>query len=170
MSTSRRTAQFLLFFAAYMGLLLLLLVAQGLLDTAGLLSLRVSWLPFLILHFLLLIALFVAIIFSIKASRQPQWLQEHGRPATARLLDMQKTGWRVKKRGGGSLVIGDPGGRRYEYRLRLEIFPPDADPYELTTYQYLYLNRLPKVGDTLPIKIHPQQPTVVILDEPPPPT
>jgi hypothetical protein len=163
MSTTRRTTQFLLLFAAYTGLLLFLIVLQGILDAADLLSLRVSWLPFLILHFLLLITLLVAIFLMINSGRQQQWLQQHGRPATARLLDMQRTGWRVKKRGGGSLRWHAPGGPRHEYRLRLEITPPDAGPYELTTHQYLYLNQLPQVGDTVPIKIHPQHLNLVVL-------
>jgi hypothetical protein len=171
MSTTRRTVQFLLILAAYMGLLLLLMVVQGILDITGLLTIRTSWLPFMLLHLLLLIAFFFAIFRAASdTGRQLRWLQEHGRPATARLLDMHWTGWRVKRRGGGSLTFGWPGGPRREYRLRLEISPPGDHPYEVTTHQYLYLNTLPKVGDTVPIKIHPQQPTLVLLDQPPPPS
>lgn len=167
MSTSRGVLNFILLFAGYIVLNFFLIIVQGVLHETGLLSYRLSWLPFLLLHLILITIFFVAIWRrTTSPQREVRWLQEHGRPASARLLDIQWTGWRKGKRGGGSLRIGHPGGPIREYRLRLEVTPAAADPYEVTTHQYLPVNALPKVGSTVPIKIHPQHPDRLILDDP----
>lgn len=165
MSTSNRTARFLVLFAAYFGLLFLLIIIQGILDAAGILSFRTTLLPFLLLHLILPVIFFILILRVNNPRRDLRWLQEHGRPTTARILEIEPTGWRIRRR--DTIVLSRrPSSPGREYRLRLEVMPAGAPPYEVTTHQYLSLNAIPEVGSLVPIKIHPQHPNQLILDEP----
>jgi hypothetical protein len=140
MGTSRTLIYYLVIVGLYIGGLLLLIVTQGLLDAAGLLSYLDGLIPFLILHLALLVA-----FFWFTWRTQPQAYREAqqiGLSAQGRVLAARRTRWR-RRRGWGPWS--------YEHLLDLEV---DAQP--------------PAAGALLPVKVHPRHPTVVILDMPEP--
>jgi hypothetical protein len=87
--------------------------------------------------------------------------RERGLPATATVLELDKTGWRT---GGGLDWQLRARRRRYEYAMRLRVAPPGAGAYEAEATAYFAGDEIPEVGGELRLKVHPQRPDVVVVD------
>jgi hypothetical protein len=158
MGTSRTLIYYLVIVGLYIGGLLLLIVTQGLLDAAGLLSYLDGLIPFLILHLALLVA-----FFWFTWRTQPQAYREAqqiGLSAQGRVLAARRTRWR-RRRGWGPWS--------YEHLLDLEVDRPGTTAQRAEVVMYLPRDaQPPAAGTLLPVKVHPRHPTVVILDMPEP--
>jgi hypothetical protein len=94
-----------------------------------------------------------------------------GLPATAKVLEIAPTGWTSGSTRSASLSLTitfrpfaiRPRRRSREYQMRLLISRPDAPDYEAQAAEYLVTEQTPQQGDTIPVKIHPQRPEVVVL-------
>jgi hypothetical protein len=86
-----------------------------------------------------------------------------GLPATATVLDIQATGARLRRR--GKIILNPAARPANEYRLRLLVSNSDARPYEATVVEMLESAMVPKKRDTIAVKVHPQDPGVVVLDK-----
>jgi hypothetical protein len=93
-------------------------------------------------------------LFSPRALRQAR---ERGLPATGRVLALQPTGWRHRRRWYSSKP------RQRQYAIRLEISRPAEPAYEATVLEFLPAGAVPEVGQTLAVKVHPERPHVVVL-------
>ena len=103
---------------------------------------------------------YVARVFNSPAYRQAR---AHGVAATAQVLDIQPTGARMRK--SRTMPTITPSRPAREFRLRVLVARPKAAPYEATLVGVIEFAKDPKKGDTITVKVHPQQPTVVVLAE-----
>lgn len=75
------------------------------------------------------------------------------------------SGWRVQQGG----IVRPSRVPKYEYRLRVNVQPPDVHPdvqsYEAIMFSVLATDDLPKPGDRITVKVHPQRPDIVVLAE-----
>lgn len=167
MSSWRQFVTVWLCVGIYIVALFLLIILQGVLDSAKILSFQASWPYFMVAHVVVMIVFFyfLARTFSSPAVREAR---QNGLPATAEILEATQTGWRTpRRRRGIRIVIGKglPNPRRWEYKLRMRVNPPVGDPYEVTTFEYIVPSQQPTVGMTIPVRIHPKYPKVVVLAE-----
>jgi len=88
--------------------------------------------------------------------------RERGLAATAQVLEIAPTGWHTKQ---GSSVSFTWRPIRREYQIRLNVTPPGGDAYEVNIAEYLTSDHLPAAGAVVPVRIHPQRPEIVVLDE-----
>jgi hypothetical protein len=88
--------------------------------------------------------------------------RERGVAATAQVLEVGPTGWRTKQ---GSSVSFTWRPIRREYQIRLNVTPPGSDAYEVSVAQYLTTDQVPVVGALVPVRIHPQRPEIVVLED-----
>lgn len=86
--------------------------------------------------------------------------REQGMATTAYVLEVAPTGWQSTQ-GSGTSLAWRPVKR--EYQIRLRVRGPNADEYEVSVAEYLTAAQVPKPGTTIPIKVHPQRPEVVVL-------
>ncbi|GAB4198275.1 MAG: hypothetical protein OHK0022_17390 [Roseiflexaceae bacterium] len=153
------TRQFLLGWAVgggYFVAVLLLSAVQGLLDSAGVLSYLDGLIPFALVHLLLLGLLIWGLVW---VSRPPAYheARAQGLPAQARVLEVRRTGWRVRSMGQTPT---------YEHRLRVAVASLDAPPYEAWVQVLLRRDQqAPAVGETVAVKIHPQRRDVLVWPE-----
>lgn len=143
-------------FGAYLLIVLALVVLQGLFDLSGLWPYLHSLPFFLVFHTVAVIGVFFILwrVFSPLSIKQAKL---HGIPATAQVLEATRTKWR------GRRFMG-PWSR--EYQLKLQVAPPSGAPYEVTSFAYFYAGNEPQVGSTIPVKIHPQRPNIVVVATP----
>jgi hypothetical protein len=47
--------------------------------------------------------------------------------------------------------------------MRVRVMRPGAADYEATLAEFLTGDQVPKKGETIPIKVHPQRPEVMVL-------
>jgi hypothetical protein len=87
-----------------------------------------------------------------------------GLAATGEVLDVEKTGWRRRRRMGRSLTIGPT---RWEYSVRLRVRRPDVAEYEAEAVEYLTGDEVPARGMVVPLRVHPQHTDVVVFARPP---
>jgi hypothetical protein len=152
----------------YLALLFLLIIVQGILDITNLLPLRLSVIPFMVLHLILLVAFFIVLFRTISPSGY-QEAEKHGEIATAEVLAIKETGWRSPGNQRTSLTIRySLNGRplrpyQYEYELQLRVMPANATPYETKVTTFLATADVPLKGATLPVKIHLKRPDIVVL-------
>lgn len=140
---------------AYIVVVFALIAVQGVLDAYGIVSYLDSLLPFALLH---LVAL-VGFGYALKLIYLPRVLQEtkeRGISAKAQVLQVERTGWRMRQ------WLAPP--RKYEYRLRLRVQGVTLSSYEATTYSFLLRDAAPAVGDTVKVKVHPERTEIVILE------
>ena len=78
-----------------------------------------------------------------------------GMPATARVVNVARTGWGVPSRSFDRARI---------YVLDIEVMPPSGAPYRVTLHQPIrsHPSNMPPVGAMIPVKYLPDQPQVVI--------
>ncbi len=160
--------QFFLGFAVvggFLALLAILIVLQAVLDMTGVISYRASLIPFTILHLLSTIGFFV-VTWRLMAPPVYRQAQTEGQPATAQVLAVQKTGWRSKRSSGNlwNIIAGRPlSARKWEYKLQIRVMPPHTTPYETTLFIFVESAKVPVVGTTVAVKIHPRRPDIVVL-------
>ena len=103
---------------------------------------------------------YVARVYNSSAYRQAR---AHGIPASAQVLDIQATGARMRK--SRTIPTITPSRPAREFRLRVLVNRPDATPYETALVGIIEFGKVPNKGDSIAVKVHPQQPTVVVLAE-----
>lgn len=161
MGGTRALIRFLVTLGLYIGGLLLLSLAQGLLDAAGIFSYLDSLIPFVILHLALLAWLFWR-MWRDQALPEYREAQRAGLAARARVLEVRRSRWR-RRRGWGPWS--------YEHLIDLEVERPGAPPQRAEVALYLPRDaQPPAVGATLAVRVHPRRPAVVVLDAPQMPT
>lgn len=113
------------------------------------------------------IVLFAAILlrFSLllgRATVPPQYreAQLHGLPASATVLDIQQTAWRVRATLNFKLQVRP---NKREYQMRLLVTPPNKADYEALMAEFLPGDQVPDKGDVIAVKIHPQHPEIVVM-------
>jgi hypothetical protein len=83
--------------------------------------------------------------------------------ATATVLDVQATGARTRTR--GKIILNPNAHPASEYRLQVLVDSPDVTPYEAIVVEMIEPAKVPKRGETIAVKVHPQHPGVVVLDK-----
>ncbi|HEX2620956.1 MAG TPA: hypothetical protein VHL11_12435 [Phototrophicaceae bacterium] len=86
--------------------------------------------------------------------------QEQGLPATAKVLKIERTRWRVKRTRNFRLQTRP---QRREYLMRVRVTRPGEADYEASLAEFLTGDQVPKQGAVIPIKIHPQHPQVIVM-------
>jgi hypothetical protein len=97
-----------------------------------------------------------------RAHSPPEYREarEHGLPATAKVLEIKRTRWRIERNINFSLKIRP---RRWEYEMRLRVTRPGEVDYEGMLAEFLDTEQVPKKGATIPVKVHPQHPEVIVM-------
>jgi hypothetical protein len=86
--------------------------------------------------------------------------EEHGLSATAKVLDIKRTKWRIKRSRNFKLQ-GRP--TRFEYEMRVRVSLDGQPDYEAMVADFLVGDQVPKKGDVIPIKVHPERPEVIVM-------
>ncbi|HRE46822.1 MAG TPA: hypothetical protein PLD47_03785 [Aggregatilineales bacterium] len=86
--------------------------------------------------------------------------QRNGQPAQARVDRIERTRWRIERNRNLRLRTRP---RRTEYVMRIWVM--STPPYEAEIAAFLSADHAPDVGAIIPVKIHPEQPSVIVLDE-----
>ena len=118
--------------------------------------------PFLIALFVLMVSFFRRIG---DATAPPEYREAsaNGLPAKAKVLEITQTGWRTKRTRDFRLQTTP---RRWEYEMRLRVSRPGFPDYEAELAAYLSGSDVPKKGEVIDIKVHPDQPEVVVMAQP----
>ena len=90
-----------------------------------------------------------------------------GRDATAKVLSVEQTKWRLKRTLNFRLQVTPT---RWEYRMHVRVTVPGEEPFEAEMLEYLLSDDVPKRGDVLRVRVHPRLPDVLAwMDVPPTP-
>jgi hypothetical protein len=95
----------------------------------------------------------------------------NGVMASATVTDVTPTGWRVRRSTPGAWRVQQGGVsrasayRKHEYALRVQIKRPDSPPYDATIFQVLAKDRVPKPGDDITVRVHPERADVAVMLE-----
>jgi hypothetical protein len=76
------------------------------------------------------------------------------------VLDIETTGWKSKQGPGVSYTWRSV---KHEYQMRLRVTRPGEGDYEVMVAEYLTADQVPMKGSTIPIKVHPERPDIVVL-------
>lgn len=120
----------------------------------------------LVLIVLFLIALFILMVSFFHrlgdAAAPPEYREAkaNGLPAKAKVLEITRTRWHTKRTRNLRLQTTP---RRWEYEMRLRVSRPGVPDYEAELAAYLSGSDVPQKGDVIDIKVHPDQPEVVVL-------
>ena len=165
MTTLQKVARIMIAMAILFGLIALFLVGLFILEGMNLLSGAVATAWGIGFVLALGIGSIVFFWYLVRVLNPPAYRQARasGVPATATVLDIQATGARLRRR--GKIVLNPAARPANEYRLRLLVSRPDATPYEATLVEMIEPAKAPKERDTIAVKVHPQQPGVVVLDK-----
>jgi len=113
------------------------------------------------------LVLFVVILFIFTkrlnraaSPRDYRQARANGIAATAKILYIKRTRWRIRRNLSFSLQTRPA---RHEYEMRVRVKPPDAPEYEARLAEFITGAEAPSVGDTLSVKIHPSRPDVVVI-------
>jgi len=92
---------------------------------------------------------------------------EQGILSTAKVLEIARTRWRIPRRRNFRLQVQPT---RFEYQMRLRVSKPGEADYEALMAEYLSGAQVPRKGDVIAVKVHPQRPDVIVmvLDAPTP--
>ena len=156
-----RTRRILRGWASAAGLLLLLhivlLGAYALLDELRLLTPTTA----MVLAGVFVVALAVVMVLCFRIigfghlPREEREARAAGLPATARVLAVQQTRWRLDRNTNFKLETTP---RRWEYRIFLRVMRPGEPDYEAEVAEFLLSDQVPRKGDVLDIKVHPRDP------------
>jgi hypothetical protein len=86
--------------------------------------------------------------------------EEHGLSATAKVLDIKRTRWRIKRSRNWRLQLRPT---RFEYQMRVRVSLDGQPDYEALVADFLTGDEVPEKGDVIPIKVHPQYPEVIVM-------
>jgi hypothetical protein len=171
MNMSQRARQMM---KQWMGFFILLIVLHVLLIFGWILLepfSRRSFTPTAVLMggylFLLTVILFVFYRNVTRAFAPPEYefARQQGIPAAAKVLDIERTRWRIRRKRNFGLRSRPT---RFEYQMRIRVTRPGESDYEAALAEFLVADQVPKKGDVIPVKIHPQNPEVIVmvLDQP----
>lgn len=141
---------------AYLLIVFALVFVQGLFDLNGLWPYLNSLPFFLVFHTIAAIGVFF-VMWRVFQPLKIKQAKLQGILATADVLDATRTKWRMRR------FLG-PWSR--EYRLQLRVMPPNGPSYPATAYAYFFSYAEPAIGSTIPVKIHPQRPNIVVVATP----
>lgn len=123
--------------------------------------------PYVVISMVVYLIVFTIIMISffrrLKLAHSPpeyREAREHGLPATARVLDIKWTRWRSRRNDASLTLPARP--TKFEYQMRLLVSRPGETEYETTIAEFLLSDEVPKKGDTIAVKIHPQRPEVIV--------
>lgn len=107
----------------------------------------------------------IVVVFCRRVSRAADPLEyrharEHGLPATAHVLTIARTRWRVRRSRNFRLQSRP---QRFEYQMRLRVTRAGVADYEADMAEYLAGDDVPQRGDVIAVKVHPQHPDVVVV-------
>ena len=99
------------------------------------------------------------------AAMPPEYLEAktNGLPASAKVLEIKQTRWHRPRRTNFRLQTTP---RRWEYEMRVRISRPGLPDYEAGLAAYLSGSDVPKKGQMIDVKVHPQRPEVVVMPQP----
>ncbi|HEX6287709.1 MAG TPA: hypothetical protein VFZ66_00890 [Herpetosiphonaceae bacterium] len=163
MSTWKQFARALMLILGYLVVTYFVVLGISMIGTA--LSVALSAALFTILQLSATVALFLLVrpIITPRAYREAQ---THGQPATANVLAVAPTGWRIRRSTGW---LGAERTVRREYQLRVQVAPPAGESYEATLFAYLEDSKVPKRGANISVNVHRQRPEIVVLAAEDPP-
>jgi hypothetical protein len=166
MNMSQRARQMLKQWAVLFGVLILL---HGLLFLGWVILepySRRSLIPTVLLIIVYLI-IFTAILLIFYqrvnlAASPPEYRETHenGVPATAKVLTIERTRWRVKRNRNFRLQSRPT---RREYQMLVRVTRPDEPDYEASLAEFLTGDQVPEKGAVIPIKVHPQRPDIIVM-------
>lgn len=113
-----------------------------------------------------MIALFLLLFLSFRrfndATMPPEYREAkaNGLPATAKVLEVRQTRWHTARRTNFRLQTTP---RRWEYEMRVRVSRPGLPDYEAELAAYLSGSDVPKKGQMIDVKVHPQRPEVVVM-------
>lgn len=110
--------------------------------------------------FIAILLIFTRRISRATFPRELKEAREQGIMASAQVLDIKRTRWRNPRTRNFRLQVSP---QRFEYEMRVRVKPADAPEYEVNLAEYLSGDDIPKKGDTIPVKIHPQRSEVVVM-------
>lgn len=116
-----------------------------------------------------LVALFALLVFFFRrlgnATEPPEYREAkaNGLSATAKVLEIRQTRWHTPRRTNFRLQTTP---RRWEYEMRVRISRPGLADYEAELAAYLSGSDVPKKGQIIDVKVHPQLPEVVVMKQP----
>jgi hypothetical protein len=82
-----------------------------------------------------------------------------GRPATAQVVRVEQTRWRIKRNVNFKLEASR---RKWEYRIFVRVSIPGEADYEAEIAEFLLPEEVPEKGDVLDVKVHPRIPDAVV--------
>ncbi len=149
--------------------LFLLLVALSVLYFAGFVVIdprpTQSLTPIWVLTGLYLVGLTaVLIIFYWRVTRadippEYRFALKNGLPATARVLEIEQTRWKNRRYRRLDLRIIP---LKWEYAMHVRVNKSDGSTYDVPLNVFLLGSQVPKEGDIIPVKVHPEYPNVVV--------
>lgn len=113
-----------------------------------------------------MIALFLLLFLSFRrfsdATMPPEYREAkaNGLPATAKVLEVRQTRWHTARRTNFRLQTTP---RRWEYEMRVRVSRTGLPDYEAELAAYLSGRDVPKKGQMIDVKVHPQRPEVVVM-------
>ena len=119
--------------------------------------------PLIIAYLVLLAAILVIFYRRLgRADSPPEYREarEQGLPATAKVLEIKRTHWRVRRT--RNFRFQQRPAKR-EYQMRLRVTRPGEPDYEALLAEFLPGGQVPKKGDIIPIKVHPQRPDIIVM-------
>ncbi|MBW4439071.1 MAG: hypothetical protein KME04_18175 [Pleurocapsa minor GSE-CHR-MK-17-07R] len=166
MNMSQRARQVMKQWAILMGLLILLhllVFAAWVIAEPYIMRSPAVVIPFTILYIVLLAAILLRFYVRLgRATSPPEYheAQLHGLPASAKVLDITQTAWRVRSTINFQFQIRP---NKREYQMRLFVTPPNKSGYEALMAVFLPGSQVPEKGDVILVKIHPQNPDVIVM-------
>jgi hypothetical protein len=122
---------------------------------------------FLVVPYLIALCVLMVLFFRRlgDATSPPEYREAkaNGLPATAKVLEIQQTRWYTKRRTNFRLQTTP---RRWEYEMRVRVSQPGLPDYQAQLAAYLEGSDVPKKGDVIAVKVHPQHPEVVVMAQP----
>ena len=107
-----------------------------------------------------LIALLIIVYLVLSAAILVIFYRRLGQAATAKVLEIERTHWRVRRTRNFRF---QPRPAKREYQMRLRVTRPGEPDYEAWLAEFLPGGQVPKKGDVIPIKVHPQRPDIIVM-------
>lgn len=97
-----------------------------------------------------------------KASSPPEYeeARKNGLPAKATVLSIEQTNWKVKPTRNFRLQKSP---YRREYQMHIRVSQAGQPDYETSLAEFLTGDQVPEKGSVIAVKVHPQQPDVIVM-------